>query len=169
MKVYIIPITEKDLTMWRASDVAELCSIPHRTVTFWVTHGYLRPARRGAMNDAPHLFSDRQLMALAYIGVLRKSERQCSPAYAGKVVRWFEDMTDSEFDAWLGVGNGELAADPAWVDPCAKHLPCDEYIAEEMAAADARVRAAILARRATEKASGKKIVPSSFGPRAATR
>jgi hypothetical protein len=83
--------------MFASKDVCSLCPLPRATLADWIAKGFVKPAKVGSTGTGnSHRFSFRQFLGLAVASHLRSTARGCSPAYAGTVVKRFEEMSDQE-------------------------------------------------------------------------
>ena len=116
--------------MLATATICDLTGLSLEILNLWVRRGFIRPIVMGGKGQGnSHLYSGRQAIALAIVAALHRSERGCSPVYAGRVVQMFEDMNDVEISNWL-TREGDTGPTPAWIDPNKLMLPGDDSIVE---------------------------------------
>jgi DNA-binding transcriptional MerR regulator len=89
------------ITAFTLEEAAEVCGLNPQVLRNWVSGGHITPAIRGSTGRT-HRFSCQQLLGLASIGALIRSERGCSRSYARELMARFEAITDAALADWMG-------------------------------------------------------------------
>jgi hypothetical protein len=69
----------------------------------WLRQGVVRPARHGSRGQGnSHLFTNQQLLGIAYCAGLCRTSRGCKMPFAKEAIAEFEKLSDESVDAIIG-------------------------------------------------------------------